>query len=243
MTPKPVLDGKPTKVRTPEAGVIPPSRKWTFSLRCWRQADYFGLDTDRVVSAHWFVALLNRLRELCFEDVDAFRASGYKHEVLRYHEVNWGAPNIPIARRDCTWVPREYLENEVDYPFYQFQISTALGRVAGFWDEQQVFNIVMLDPLHNLQPAKDYNYRVEATGDLRCEYSELLHKLDTVCDETTCGASCATRARFLELRAGSHLVKAIVIPIDEEQRRDVLQLVNDGRSLREILETGLITLA
>lgn len=59
-----------------------------------------------------------------------------------------------------SWIYKDYLENEEDFPLYQFQISMANGRVVGFFDENWVFNIVLVDPNHNMQPSKDYDYRV-----------------------------------------------------------------------------------
>ena len=58
-----------------------------------------------------------------------------------------------------TWdqVDSVYLDNPEDYPWQQFQITRANGRVIGFWDEYHVFQVVLLDPEHNMQPCKSRN--------------------------------------------------------------------------------------
>jgi hypothetical protein len=51
------------------------------------------------------------------------------------------AKNIPIQRIDFDWIERKILENEDEYPFLQFQVSTALGRVVGFFDKRGMITL------------------------------------------------------------------------------------------------------
>lgn len=65
---------------------------------------------------------------------------------------------------------------------YQFQLSTSKGRVVGYWDKN-IFNIVLLDPEHNLQPSKDHNYSVDQCFPIKNEYEELCEKIESLQEE------------------------------------------------------------
>ncbi|MEO1684992.1 MAG: hypothetical protein AAFS06_17260 [Cyanobacteria bacterium J06631_12] len=71
------------------------------------------------------------------------------------------------------------MESE-DVEFYQFQLSKSLGRIIGFVGFDYVFHVVLLDPMHNAQPAKDYGYQVDETKILKTEYQALLHRFNDV---------------------------------------------------------------
>lgn len=114
---------------------------------------------------------MDKLTELSKKDIKDFVANGTGKDTWRYHPISWMQENIPVQREDLDWVHKDYLENKEEYPLLQFQISKSLGRVVGFWDEFQIFNIVLLDPLHNIQPSKDYNYRVNYCSPLDSEYA------------------------------------------------------------------------
>ena len=148
----------------------PPS-KVCFTFRFWRQIKFFGLSGKE---ASWFVALINKLQQFSDETIDAFTSDSRKHDVMRYHKVNWGQCNIPIQRSDLEWLPKNYLNNEEEFPIYQFSISQGQGRIAGFWDENKIFNIVLLDPYHNLQPVKKYDYKVTPTVEQLGEHELLV---------------------------------------------------------------------
>jgi len=169
---------KPQKTEEP--------RRWAFSFRYWRQIENFGLDrTD----AGWFASLLEKLSILSNEEVDKFICDSRKKDVWRYHNIDWGHKNIPIQMSDLDWLP-SYCQNNPEYVLVQFQISLALGRVVGFWDKDYIFNIVLLDPFHNIQPSKRYDYRVDPCNPLNSDYAKLLHGLDEVlkyrCEKISC---------------------------------------------------------
>lgn len=62
-------------------------------------------------------------------------------DAYRFHPIDWAAKNIPIQRMDFDWIERKILENVDEYPFLQFQVSTALGRVIGFFDEIEMITL------------------------------------------------------------------------------------------------------
>lgn len=177
----PVLDDKfvVLAITAPPEPRPPEPKRWTFSFRYWRQIKYFGFDrTD----SGWFASLLEKLTALSDEEVDKFICDSQKLDVWRYHKINWGQKNIPVQPSDLTWLPKDYRENIDEFYLVQFQISMALGRVVGFWDRDYVFNIVLLDPFHNIQPHKDYNYRVDPCDPLCCDYTKLLNSIDSILD-------------------------------------------------------------
>ena len=103
------------------------------------------------------------------EDIDNL-TTGAGAAGIRFHPISWDAKNIPIARSELDWLG-DYSSD--DFPLVQFHLSKAMGRVVGFFDEDHVFNVVLLDPLHNLQPAKGFGYRVRASHISQCELTKL----------------------------------------------------------------------
>ena len=46
----------------------------------------------------------------------------------------------------------------------QFSITKSTGRIVGYFDrDSSIFHIVLLDPEHNIQPAKKTNYQIQPT--------------------------------------------------------------------------------
>lgn len=168
-------------------GTIPQEKYFTFSLRYWSEADNFGLGD---VDVGWYRSLVGRLNDLSKEKVTRFVEDPGFQNALRYHVVDWDLRNVPLTRAQLTWLPRQIRENEVEFPIYQFHVSKAVGRIHGFWDSEHCFNIVLLDPLHNLQPSKDVGYRVRSTSPSECKYSALKVALDTACATSCLQANC-----------------------------------------------------
>jgi hypothetical protein len=163
---RPVAGNIPPPVPRPKTGTVPPKTKWRFSLRFWRQVRYFGVDQ---CEKSWFVSLLERLSELSNSDIDDLTV-GAGAFAIRYHPIDWNAKNIPIARKDLDWLGNYAGE---DFDLVQFHLSRAMGRVVGFFDEEKVFNVVLLDPFHNVQPSGDFNYRVRTTYVSQCQLTKL----------------------------------------------------------------------
>jgi hypothetical protein len=74
---------------------------------------------------------MEKLSELSQRDVKGFITSSAERDAWRYHPINWNQTNIPIQRRDLTWIDADYLGNNEEYPLLQFQVTTTLGRVVG----------------------------------------------------------------------------------------------------------------
>jgi hypothetical protein len=160
--------------REPAVGDIPPRRKFTFSMRYWSQFAYFGLDNQQ---KGWFVSLLERLRVVCGLDIsDLQDQSAGVADAIRFHEINWKQRNCPIRLRDLDWIP-DNIKLGPEFVLQQLHVSKSLGRIIGFLDEHNVFQIVLLDPLHNMQPTKDFNYRVRHTNISDCDFTFLVSRI------------------------------------------------------------------
>jgi hypothetical protein len=169
---KPVLGAAPPpKAGRPQPGRVPEKERWVFSFRFWRQIENFQIGD---LKPSWYISLLQRLADVSAIDRDElFRDTGLQ-DGLRFHEINWGSKNVPIARNDLDWLAKDYLDNEAEFPFYQFHVSKALGRIVGFFDERQIFNIVLLDPNHNIQPSNYNDYKIRPTVAGSCQFSQVV---------------------------------------------------------------------
>lgn len=214
-----------------EDGAPPKAKLWTFSFRFWRQLENFGFNGANL-DLRWFVSLLDQLKALSAEKVDDIRRGrdSRKAEVLRYHEINWSQRNIPLQRQDFNWLPGDFLNNEAEYPFYQFQISTGNGRIVGFWDNEDVFNVLLLDPRHNMQPSKNFNYSVDPCQPMRNQFEELEHVFQVFRAESEkgCGPqpNCLARTRLLELRGDSS--GSLVITVSQDHWQDISGHIKAG---------------
>lgn len=229
----------PPKATTPATGASPPPKRWTFSFRFWREIRHFGLEAAQT---KWFVSWLTKLQELSKYEVEAFLTNGPMRKAWRYHEIDWNARSVPIARTDCDWVDSDYLNNEVEFPFVQFQVSQALGRVVGFWDENKVFNVILLDPLHNIQPSNFTNYTVRPTKPLGCEFTDLLLQVDSLRKEMVCEkVPCPARELFAEAARPKPHAEAIVIGVSSEEIQTLRTLLATipGLNLNNILLAGV----
>jgi len=214
---------------------------FTFSLRYWRQPDHFGLSG---LDVSWFVSLLERLSELGAEEVSRFIEDRDFKSAIRYHVVDWDARGIPLKSDQLDWLPRDVRENPVEFPIVQFHISKAKGRVHGFWDSERCFQVVLLDPLHNLQPSKDVGYKIRPTSVASCELSSLRVALDRACQKPCLHDKCGFAE---EIRV------AMTAPLNEQfavlagLTDDVAHALSELRknrvvSVSEIVETGIIVL-
>ena len=212
---------------------------WTFSFRFWRQLDYFGVGNSE---AKWFVSLLEKLKDLSGREKDRFLRDPKLKEDWRYHTINWGQRNIPIQRADLDWIDENYRDNSDEFPLVQFQVSQALGRIVGFWDEKDIFNIVLLDPLHNIQPSKDYDYKLDPTNPLRCQYSSLLYKIHQIQHGAECeNPRCTYKAKLETIETTNPYQNVLIHYIDDEDLGRAANLKDEGwvESSRDIFEYGL----
>lgn len=129
----------------------------------------------------WFVGLIERLVTLCDMTKDGILMENAGSIALRCHEIDWTQKNIPIQRKDLTWLPPEILSNDKEFPIMQVSISKSTGRIIGFFDsDPRIFNIILLDPNHNIQPCKKNNYQIQPTTQGVSQYDELLNRLDRI---------------------------------------------------------------
>jgi hypothetical protein len=223
------------RVPTPEVSA---RSTWCFGFRFWRQVDNFGLSEQ---DPGWFISLLERLRQLSNEDDDVLDRDHAKRDFYRYHSVNWHQPGIPIRLRDLDWVPTEYRENPEEYPFYQFTISMALGRVAGFHDENGIFQIVLLDPKHNLQPPKKFDYKVDSCTPQANKHELFLGELKEARNSAKpCSADCA--AKIALDRLDGRFQPRGVVYVSDELVIVAQKLVEERKitSIESLLEKALL---
>lgn len=147
---RPVLGKTPPPTnRIPRTkGPLEPDRRWTFSFRFFKQERYFAFEGLKV---SWFASLFERLQSMCGLAIERVLKDPTMQSDLRIHTVKWGSEASHFPRSHFDWIAQEYLDAEEEYPLMQFQVSTGLGRVVGFFDETHTFQVVALDPKHNLQ--------------------------------------------------------------------------------------------
>lgn len=241
MAPKPVLGVAPPEIRRPAPSPFRAvDQRWGFSFRYWRQIKHFGLDHSE---PKWFVSLLEKLQTLSSENIDNFIGDIRKKDNYRYHIINWNAKNIPIQRKDLNWLHQDYLNNEEDYPLVQFQVSKALGRIVGFFDENRIFNIVLLDPLHNIQPTKSHNYRVDQCNPLRCEYTHMKLSLEELAENNDCQKQSCNLVAGIKSIYNFRLKhpNVLVLHIGDVDISEADKAISDGKftSYAEIFQTGV----
>jgi len=218
----------------PETG----EKKWVFSFRFWRQIEFFGLDKSE---SKWFVSLLEKLTDLSKIEINKFISDKQTKNSYRYHHINWNQKNIPIQRKELKWIESDYLENEEEFPLVQFQISRALGRIVGFWDENSVFNIVLLDPLHNIQPSKDFNYKVDPCNPLSCQYTSLLLDITAMRSKTCENKNCPYQSALDSIPTNSNYKNVLMHYIDDDDMESInFFSENKNLSVTEILQCGIM---
>lgn len=222
----------------------PDDKRWVFSFRHFRQIEFFGFAGGKGhVPATWFVSLIARLQALCNTSIDSAFTDKAWADSLRFHPIVWTQKNIPIKRTDLKWIDEIYLNNEEDYPLRQFSISTALGRVVGFFDEDTVFQVVLLDPFHNIQPSKSHDYVVNPCNPLDCELTALRASIEHVLDRANdCECQVASMVRQnLEQKTRQDLPPILLVPAPENLIEDAraavqMDLVKD---YAELLSAGI----
>ena len=238
---KPVVNNPPAPSRRPVATKTKQSDgKWKFSFRFWRQIDYFGLTQ---ATSKWFVSFLERLQSISNEKVDDFITNPRLKTNYRYHSINWSQKNIPIQRKELTWLHKDYLDNEQEFPLIQFQVSKALGRIVGFFDEEKTFNIVLLDPLHNIQPSKYYNYKVDSCYPLACELTSLTNTLLELTDRNDCpNPSCNLVQGLKDIEASRYSTNIVMFNANDIDIRDADNIIKNGKcaSYTDIFQLGIV---
>lgn len=239
---QPVLDYSPTAKQPVVVAV--PQKTWTFSFKHWRQIENFGLDNVPNPNS-WFVSLIEKLRELSMLDVEKFVATGTTRDAWRYHKINWNQTNIPVQRKDFNWIEKDVLDNEDEFPFVQFQVSTSLGRVVGYWAPNGVFEVLLLDPLHNIQPSKRFGYKVDHCSPINCDYTSLLIDIDTLKKGQYCSSpECGYKYQITKLPSKANYSNVLMHYVSDETLFEIDKLMRAGaaKDESEILEYGIMFL-
>jgi len=213
-------------------------KEWFFSFMYFQQHDFFGLGGEK---NNWFISLFERLQDICKHSPEEFSSNNSLKDAYRYHEINWRSKNIPIKRSDLTWVNKDIISNEVDFPFYQFHISKGNGRVVGFWGlNQVVFYIVLLDPKHNIQPAGGkYGFRVDKTFSVPCQYTSLLNEIDRL-KSVRCGDDdCKVRSELQIIQERTSVGNFVYFQLDDDYYQE-FKSKTKNKSMRELIELWIL---
>lgn len=227
-----VTGEKPQGRAIPTQQVKSTSAKWSFGFQYFSQIKYFQVGGE---NSGWFVSFLYRLQQFCGYDKEKFLKDISQKESARYHVINWNSKNVPIARKDLNWLPKVYLDNEDEYPMLQFHVSKALGRIVGFWDGD-IFQIVLLDPKHNIQPSNYNSYHVDDTYPMSCEYSSLLIDINKVQGKIGKGKGCEVCSEISKLPTKLNKSNIVFFTLDD----DYIEALNKtDKTLKEIIEMGI----
>lgn len=204
---------------------------------------HFGLKQQ---DSEWFSAVLEKLGELSRKTIAQTNANPAEKVAWRLHEVNWSAKGVPYARKDLDWLDKDYLANEAEYPIQQFQITKALGRVIGFFDEQRVFNILFLDPLHNMQPSSFSDHKLRETIVTQSVSAGVLRYVEqqlAACkhDACMCRADYANLQKIATAKSGG---TTLLVHVSSDLFLRVTQFVEDGaaNSVAEVIEIAVASL-
>ena len=154
-----------------------------FSFRFFQQREFFGLGVPNCDNA-WFVGLLNRLAELGKIPARQLFVDTALADSMHFHPVDWDAKNIPIKLDDALKLLVNY-ENKEEVEFYQCAVSLSKGRFVGFFSASNVFEVVLLDPNHNIYPCKRTDFKVRATKIGLSSYDDLYSKFLKNCGENS----------------------------------------------------------
>jgi hypothetical protein len=177
--------------------------------------------------------------------VDDFLTDIQRRDAWRWHKLKWDQTGMRLRREHLDWIPSDYRNNDVDFPLFQFQISQALGRVVGFQDETGVFNIVLLDPMHNAQPSDYSNYKIRPTKALECHYTALLARVEALHETIRRAHDLGEAVRLAsqnELQnATYHATTAVILTIEDATRVEIEALLDLRRefSWDEIVMAGV----
>lgn len=209
----------------------------SFSFKYFRQIDYFGIgDCD----SKWFVALLERIKSI--EGLTRKRLENQSHgdKSLRFHPIDWNAKNCPISFDSLDWLPNEVKDNPEEFSIMQIAVSTGMGRIIGYFDgAAPIFNVILLDPKHNIQPSKDYGYQVNPTTLGLSQYDDLLGEIEEIKRQAaSCpSTSCASREKIKNACSKTNI---IYVDLDDDFYKEYKALIAT-HSLREIVEAGILS--
>jgi hypothetical protein len=203
------------------------NQRWSFSFRFFQEIKNFGLDSTQIDKG-WMLSVIYRLQELSKLTVaDVTENRSVMEGTLRMHHINWSQKSIPIEKKDLTWIDQDYLDNAEEYPIMQISVSRAEGRLIGFFDEDNSFQIVLLDPLHNAQPSNYNGYKVRLCKPLGCEVTAIRYAANKVIEKIAGrDCSCANDLRGALEWSKKTPGTSIVIPfIDDKLVKDADEVI------------------
>lgn len=235
---KPVLPSGIPQVTKPV--VTPVERRannnWVFSFQYFSQIELFGANG---APSNWFVSLIERLKDLSSIDKDVFLKNVATKDAFRYHAIDWGSKNVPIKRKDLNWINKDILENEEEFPMFQFHISKALGRVVGYWD-LGIFYIVLLDRLHNIQPSKLRDYKIRDSHPLSCQYTSILEDIQIAKGKGCENKNCKVSESLNRIPTKDNLSNFFFFHLEEEYSDALKSLLKESRDIVQIIELGIL---
>lgn len=213
-------------------------KKLCFSFQYFKQIAYFEVGS---CGTEWFISVVERIKDLSEKEISFFIEGNRGGKTLRVHPINWSSRNIPISKSDCNWIPSSYLDNDDDFPFYQFAVSKGKGRIVGFFNEDNtVFNIVLFDPKHNLQPSKDFNYKVDTTSFGYSEYDKLLSnykQIENIIEKCPHKKDkCDIQTKITE---ADSIHNVVYVTLDDDFY-DTYKSIENNKSLKELIEEALL---
>ncbi|WP_461791562.1 hypothetical protein [Pedobacter sp.] len=209
---------------------------WSFGFKFFEQVEYFGLNK---METSWFVSVIERLKDTSkmeYTGVTEVLEDGY-----RYHEINWNAKNIPLQRKDFTWVHKDYLDNELEFPFCQFHVSKGKGRIVGFWDENNVFQILLLDPLHNLQPSSFTSYELRDCFPAKSEYDILHCEIQNISAQSCTDPNCKILDAVKKIPSYANHPNIVLAHLDDSFHAKHIEILQK-KTFTEILEAGIFSM-
>jgi len=146
-------------------------QKISFSFRYFVQIDNFGIGN---CSINWFIGLIERLKTLSDLTKDQLLGENSGSKALRFHPIDWA--KAPFKKEDLK-LPSVIADNDYAFSIMQISISVSTGRIIGFFSDENVFNIVLLDANHNAQPSAKHNYQIRPTTIGMSQIDDLIVRL------------------------------------------------------------------
>ena len=155
--------------------------------------DYFQLGGE---NSTWFKSFLKALQDISKNITkDDLHTNISLKRKYRFHKINWEQKGLRIAKKDLDWVDPVFLDNDKEFEFVQLSISTGNGRIIGFFETCNKFQIVLLDPKHNMQPSKKSNYSMTKTQNCKTEIENktyCLGKIEELVHSQTLKTECSS---------------------------------------------------
>lgn len=215
-----------------------------FGFKYFQEIEHFGLKGGRIGN-EWMLSMIERLAEYSKLPIDDLLSDRQISDstATRLHAINWKQKNIPIQLSDLDWMPSEVRESP-DFELVQLSVSKSRGRIVGFFDGK-IFQVVLLDPLHNIQPSKAYGYYVDHCEPLGSSWIAIQKHVDIAIRKSggcECGAAKHLRENVLDPpKLGSSFVFCCH---EDDVNRDIIDLLDSGtvETVGDVFRAGVDSL-